>query len=320
MEELKALNASTGQSIQNILMPTMKICTPLLLKNKASIQSIPRKEESYGSHPRQKLDIYLSPQQSSKTPILVFFYGGGLTRGDKIIPMIPEGLVYHNLGSFFAQKGITTIVADYRRVNSEFGGEDAVFPSGGDDVSLVMKWLEGFEHKGSGNFVIMGNSAGGVHVSTFLLAPQFLEQRKPLVAGEKGVKFVGAVGVGVPFHFKSAEEGRKVVLETYYGDDKGLEETCPYGLLEAVAKTGQSRKDTGVPELLLLQGEFDPEDEILQPMRDFQELAKKTWGSVDLKTMDGQNHISPLLTLLAGEAEGEKWGEEVAEWIKGLNK
>lgn len=321
MEEIKALNASTGQVIPNILMPTMKIFTPLLLKNKASILSIPRKEESYGSHPRQKLDIYLSPQQSDKTPILVFFYGGGLSRGDKIVPMVPESLVYHNLGSFFAQRGITTIVADYRRVNSEFGGEDAVFPSGGEDVSHVMKWLEAFEQKGSGNLVVMGNSAGGVHLSTFLFGPQYLAQRKSLAAGEKGIKFVGGVALGVPFHFKSAEAGRKSVLETYYGDDKGLEEKCPYGLLEAVAKAGKSREETAVPELLLLLGEFDPEDEIVQPMHDFKDLAKKTWGSgVDFRTIKGQNHISPPLTLLTGDVEGEKWGEEVAEWIKGLNK
>src|SRR5258708_2147482 len=142
MDQIQALDASTGQSIPNILMPTMKIFTPLLLKNKEAILSIPRKEQYYGPHPRQKLDIYLSPTPSPNSPILVYFYGGGLIRGDKIVPMILDGLLYHNLGTFFAKRGITTIVADYRRVNSEFGGEDAVFPSGGDDVSLVMKWLE----------------------------------------------------------------------------------------------------------------------------------------------------------------------------------
>jgi hypothetical protein len=320
MEAIKALNASSGQSIQDILVPTFKIFTTLLLKNKEAILSIPRKEESYGPHPRQKLDFYLPTQKSDKSPILVFFYGGGLVRGDKIVPTVPEGLLYHNLGSFFAQRGITTIIADYRRVNSEFGGEDAEFPSGGDDVSLVMKWLEGFEHKGSGNVAVMGNSAGGVHLSTFLLAPQYLEQRISLAAGEKGLKFVGGIALGVSFHFKSAERGRKNVLDTYYGDAKGLEEKCPYGLLETIAKTGKSREETGVPNLLLLLGEFDPEDEIGQPMRDFANLGKETWGTwVELKTIKGQNHISPPLALLCSDVEGEKWGEDVDEWIKSLN-
>jgi hypothetical protein len=320
MDQIQALDASTGQSIPDILMPTMKIFTPLLLKNKEAILSIPRKEQSYGPHPRQKLDIYLSPTPSPNSPILVYFYGGGLIRGDKIVPMILDGLLYHNLGTFFAKRGITTIVADYRRVNSEFGGEDAVFPSGADDVSLVMKWLEAFSYKGSGNLVIMGNSAGGVHLSTFLLDPQFLDQRKSLASAEKGLKLVGGVEVGVPFHFKSAGAGRAGTLERYYGSAKGIEEKCAYGLLEAVGKTGMSREETGVPKLLLLLGEFDPEDEIGQSMRDFAELGEKTWGSwLEFRTIKGHNHISPPPALMSGDVEGEKWGEEVAAWIKGLN-
>ena len=320
MDAIKALNDSNGPSIPDILMPTIKICTPLLLKNKEAIISIPRYEESYGSHPRQKLDIYLAAEKSDKTPILVFFYGGGLVRGDKIVPTVPEQLLYYNLGSFFAQRGITTIIADYRRVNSPFGGEGAVFPSGGDDVSLVLKWLEGFEHKGSGNIVVMGNSAGGVHLSTFLLGPQYLEQRRSLAAGEKGIKFVGAVALGVPFHFKFADPGRKNVNEAYWGDAERIENNCPYGLLEAVAKTDRSREEVGVPKVLLLLGEFDPEDEIGHPMHDFATLGKKIWGDgVELRMVEGHNHISPPTFLSTGDVQGEKWGEDVAGWIKGLN-
>jgi len=319
MDAIKALNESTGQAIQAILMPTIKITTPLLLKNKEAILSTPRKEESYGSHPRQKLDIYLPAEKSAKSPLLVFFYGGGLIMGDKIVPGIPGELLYHNLGSFFAQRGITTIIADYRRVNSQFGGEDAVYPSGGDDVSLVMKWLEGFEHKGSGNVVIMGNSAGGMHLSTFLLAPQYLEQRKHLAAGERGIKFVGAVELGVPFHFKSTEAGFAHTLEAYYGDTTGIKEKCPYGLLEAIAKAGKSREEVGVPSVLLLLAEFDP-DEIGQAIHDFADLGKKMWGTgIELKILKGHNHISPPPFLMSGVAEAEIWAEDVAQWIKRLN-
>jgi hypothetical protein len=320
MEQLKELDTSTGRGIQDILMPTFKIFAPLLLQNKETILSVPRKEESYGPHPRQKLDVYLPPNSSASTPILVFFYGGGLVRGDKIVPQFPGGLLYHNLGAFYAKRGITTIVADYRRVNSEFGGEDAVFPSGGEDVSLVFKWLEGFSQKGSGNVVAMGNSAGGVHLSTFLLSPQFLEQRKSLASGEKGIKLVGGVELGVPFHFKSSDLGRAETLLTYYGDKKGIEEKSVYGLLEAVGKTGLSREETAVPKLLLLLGEFDPDNEIVEPVRDFSELEKKTWGSTELRIVEGHNHISPPQGLMTGDAKAEKWGEDVAEWIMALNK
>ena len=318
MDQIKSLNASAGQSISDIIMPTMKIFAPLLLKNKEAILSIPRKEETYGTHPRQKLDVYLSPTSSPESPILIFFYGGGLVRGDKIVPQIPDGLMYHNLGTFFAKRGITTIIADYRRVNSELGGEDAVFPSGGEDVSLVMKWLEGSSHKGSGNVVIMGNSAGGVHISTFLLSPQFLAQRKSLVSGEKGLKLIGGVELGVPFHFKSSDAGRAQTLETYFGSAKGIEENCPYGLLEAAGKTGMSREETGVPKVLLLLGEFDPEDEIAQPMRDFAALRDKVWGSgVEFRTIKGHNHISPPLALMSGDRDGRNGARMSPSGLRG---
>jgi len=142
MEDLKTLNASAGQSIPAVLMPTFGIWTPHLLKNKDAIKAVSPTTSSYGSHPRQELDIYKATSDSAKTPILVFFHGGGLIRGDKAPPQFPEGLVYANLGVFFATRGITTIVPNYRLVNSPFGGHDAVFPSGGEDVSLVLKYLE----------------------------------------------------------------------------------------------------------------------------------------------------------------------------------
>jgi alpha/beta superfamily hydrolase len=168
MEEVRALNDLQGQGIFDILEPTFVIFSALLSKpeNKAAILAIHSTTESYGPHPRQKLDIYKAPNDSKDTPILVFFYEGGLTMGDKISPKF--NLVYHNLGAFFASRGITTIIPDYRRVNSPFGGEDAVFPSGAENVSLALKWVENFNTSSKRNVFIMGNSAGGVHISTFL--------------------------------------------------------------------------------------------------------------------------------------------------------
>ena len=49
-----------------------------------------------------------------------------MTRGNRTISAVPKGLVYNNLGTFFASRGITTLVPDYRRVDSRHGGEGAV--------------------------------------------------------------------------------------------------------------------------------------------------------------------------------------------------
>jgi acetyl esterase/lipase len=318
MDEIRALNDTAGASIPAVLQPTFQIFVPLLIKNKASIQAISPTTESYGSHPRQKLDIYPAPQDAKDTPILVFFYGGGLVRGDKRLPQMPEQLVYHNLGTFFASRGITTIIPDYRRVNSDFGGEDAVFPSGGEDVSLVLKWLEKFGANGKRDVFIMGNSAGGVHISTFMLEPRFLEQRNSLVSGKRGTIWKGAIELGVPFHFNSAQASRSDMLKNYYGSEQDVKERSPYGLFEAVVKTGKSSEETGVPKVLILVGEFDPVDEISKPTEDFIALREKTWGKgVDFRTLAGHNHISPPVALMSGDKKAEEWGEDVAKWIKG---
>jgi hypothetical protein len=297
----------------------MDIFTPRLVKNKEAIFAIPRQEEPYGRHIRQKLDIYHPPQTMHDSPVLVFLYGGGFSDGDRISA---NGLLYHNVGSFFARKGITTVIPDIRRISTPFGGEGATFPSGGEDVSLVMKWLESFDHKGSGNVFIMGSSTGGVHLSNFILGPQFLEQRRALANGKRGIVFKGGIELGVPFHFKSATEGdRATALEKYYGSREDIDRKCPLGLLEAVKETGMSREETAVPKVLLLLGEFDSEAEIAQPMHDFAALRTKIWGNgVEFKVIKGHDHISPLQALMSGDVEGERWGEDVVEWIQGLNQ
>ncbi|KAE9366119.1 alpha/beta-hydrolase [Stipitochalara longipes BDJ] len=318
MDQIKALNDSAGQAIPAVLPSTIKIFVPLLMKNKAEIHAIPRKTESYGSHPRQKLDLYLPKEHSQSSPILAFFYGGGLVRGDKIIAQIPEGLVYANLGSFFASRGLTTVVADYRRVNSEIGGEDAVFPSGGEDVSLVLKWLETYAANSERDVYICGNSAGGVHISTFLFEPRFLEQRKSYLSRKTAITLKGAIEQSVPLHFKNASADRFDTLKLYYGSMEEVGQRCPYGLFETISKSGKSREEVGVPKVLVLLGDFDPQDEIEQPTEDFVALWKKTWErDIDFIKMEGHNHISPPYALLSNDKKGEKWAEDVVKWIQG---
>jgi hypothetical protein len=173
--------------------------------------------------------------------------------------------------------------------------------------------------KGKRDVYLLGNSAGGVHASTFLLEPTFLEARKKYVSGTGAITLKGIINVSVPFHFKTALPGRDEALQAYYGDKKAAEEKCVFGLLEAIAKSGKSREEVAVPKALVLLGEYDPEDEISGSVRDFVALWKKTWGEEDIKFVDmpGHNHISPPLALMSGEAKGEKWGEDVVKWIKG---
>ncbi|KAL2076030.1 hypothetical protein VTL71DRAFT_973 [Oculimacula yallundae] len=333
MDQIRALHLSSGDAIQAVLPPTFAIFTPLLLSNLAAIKSTPFTTHSYGSHPRQTLDIYPSNSpSSSSSPILIFFHGGGLIKGDKNLPHIANGgLVYANLGAFFAQRGVTTVVPNYRRVDFEGEGEGARWPSGGEDVKYVMEWVDGWVKgeggeggKGGREVFLCGNSAGGVHVSTFLLADMFREERKRYVDGDergegKGVVLKGIVELATPCHFHGAEEGRKVVMETYFGGGEDIKEKSVCGLLESVRKSGKARKELGIPERMYVAvGEFDPDDEIADSVKNFVEGWKETFGEEGLvvKFMEGHNHISPALALMSGDRKGENWAEELIEWMK----
>jgi acetyl esterase/lipase len=93
-----------GRDIYPALMPTMKAYSTLHGNNRSNIESTPREEFTYGSDPRQKLDLYSPKEVSEDTPVVVFVYGGGLSRGDKRMPSPPtaKDLVYANIGHYFS--------------------------------------------------------------------------------------------------------------------------------------------------------------------------------------------------------------------------
>jgi len=69
----------------------------------------------------------------------------------------------------------------------------------------------------------------------------------------------------------------------------------------------------------MVLGEFDPEGEIVEPGVLFTDLWKETFGAakgMELKWIRSHNHISPPLSLISGDEEGEEWGEDVVRWMR----
>jgi acetyl esterase/lipase len=285
-----------------------------------------------------------SPSTASTvvSPIVIFLYGGGLTRGDKILPHVPQSLMYHNLGTFFALRNFTTIIPDYRRVDDpKVGtGEGATYPSGGEDIATVLEWLESAScplqsSKQARDVFIIGNSAGGVHLATYLLEARFESGREHLFDGSGLYRLRGAVLLSVPLDFKSARPERSETLDWYRparlsGESSGRSQEmfCPNGLLQSlkhrsVAAKIAGRADLGIPDLLVLLGEFDPKDEIVEPGMRFFATWKYIYGDtggVELKWIAGHNHISPPLALMSGDRAGQEWGEDVVGWMRKLTE
>lgn len=323
-------------SIHKIIGPTVAAFVPLLIANSKAILDVKSSTHQYGSHPRQHLDIYPSVSDPSSSPILIFFYGGGLTRGDKINRSIPDGLVYRNLGAFFAQRGYTTVIPDYRRVNATTvienkevkTGEDAVFPSGGEDLSAAISWLQKSDLVSAGesrDLFVMGNSAGGVHLSTYLFHGDFLDQRRALLEPDAVLKLRGAILLSVPMDSNDSPESRRDMISTYWPVSSfPVTRFQPNSLLRNLAEGGKSESPDmqGIPPLLALHGDLEP-DEIMGPMDRLAETWREVFGSKGLEflEMKGHNHLSPPYALMSNDkraADGlaaDQWGADVIAWM-----
>jgi hypothetical protein len=312
MEQLPAF----GTAIADIVIPTSKTYAPLLIANASAIKSTKTETFTYGPHPRQALDVYYPSSNLESAPVFVFIYGGGLVRGDKVLSAIPGGLVYANVGHFIAEKlGCIAVVPDYRLIS-----HGAKFPSGGEDVELVVYWIkEKFPKKRE--LFIMGNSAGGIHLSTWLYSPIFAESVSSVTSAAGSLQLRGVVMLSVPFHFRSAVAERTEVLRTYYGDQ--IVEHCPLGLLNAIEKDETIGGSPLKVNTLVLNGTLDPQDEILEPKTDFVSSFEQALGPnhaqlFTVEMMEGHNHISPPLSLGTGKEADEAWGYQVRDWMQSI--
>ncbi|KAI8957586.1 alpha/beta-hydrolase [Daldinia sp. FL1419] len=307
---------SFGRGIDDLLLPTFAAYAPFVLAQESKIKSTRRETHKYGSTPRHQLDVYYPDQgrsapQFRAKPVFIFLYGGGFVGGNKINEEYAHGLVFKNVGHFFASRyGFTVIVPDYRLIS-----HGAKYPSGGEDVKLVVDWIvkdlrkqEGYE---SIDLFLLGNSAGGIHVTTYLLDPGFKESRDAIVSEERtsrGVLLRGVILLGVPFHWGGDDN---TILRAYLGEGK-IWENSSLGTLEKEKRKGTEPVLPGV-KINILVSELDPE-----LMYESAQQFKKEWTKVDISydILDGHNHISPQLGLSTGIAKEEAWGVQVAEFCQ----
>jgi len=99
--------------------------------------------------------------------------------------------------------------------------ERARFPSSGEDVVATVEWFKSKYGAGNGSrdVFLMGNSAGGVYVATFMLEPRFGALRASISLGIfGGVSLRGYILPAVPFDFRNAAADMAATLKVYFGD------------------------------------------------------------------------------------------------------
>lgn len=303
-----------GRSVGQVIAPTYGVYAPLLAEHASRILSAKKTTLAYGDDPRQQLDLYTPPgledatDKTSPRPLLVFVYGGGFANGDKSSEAKP--LVYQNLGYFFSEKtGIETIIIDYRLIK-----HGAKFPSGGEDIDAALQWIARRYAGQNRQVYLLGNSAGGINVATWLFEPLFRKSRRSLFEGVDGVQVSGAVLLGALLDFHQTAPPLRQALSGYFGEE--LDQGSTVASLERIEGTGELT--SGIwPRILIADSELDPDDILRADQDVLHRLKAVTNLDVGYVRIKGHNHISPPLALGTGIAAEEEWGYSLASWITG---
>ena len=137
----------------------------------------------YGDLPRQKLDLYRPAKGGANAPILVFLYGGGWERGDRVD--------LRETGEALAAAGLIVAVPDYRLY------PEAVFPEFVEDCALAVAhvWRTVRAADGAPRPIFVGgHSAGAFNAAMLALDDRYLSD-----AGVPPGALAGAVLLSGPY-------------------------------------------------------------------------------------------------------------------------
>ena len=140
---------------------------------------------AYGPHPRQLVDVYRPNTRVDNPHMVVFFYGGSWSSGDRAD--------YRFVGEALASQGIVTVVADYRL------SPEVRYPVFVQDSASAMRWA--FEHAGdygvdTSRILVMGHSAGAYNAAMLALDARWLQ-----AVGLAPSRLAGWIGLAGPYDF-----------------------------------------------------------------------------------------------------------------------
>lgn len=272
----------------------------------------------------RKQMLLLSPEAGNVyLPGLASFLPSKETPELKKDPKAIDKLYHQNIGTFIASHGFVVVIPDYRLVNMKtdytFNPEtDARFPSGGEDVTLSMKWaVHNLSNIADTKTVFaMGHSAGANHLATALLLQEFIQSDTELRRSLKKWASLSAT-----FDYIHSREQRKIAWSRYFGDFEKIGERCPTALVRALEDKyrGRSKEEVGqareLPELLCLHARRDHFGAV-DPQKRFWDAWVEKGGRGEMKEVVGKehNHMSTIYSVGCGDEEVERWLVDVLRW------
>jgi acetyl esterase/lipase len=265
----------------DILERTRALYAPLMQPSPDVEQTL---DLPYGSHERQKVDVYTKPTAEA-APVLVYAPGGGFVSGDKR----SDENFYGNLGRWFARQGVVSVIANYRLA------PECPYPAGGEDVREALAWTRANITRFGGDpsrVFWFGQSAGAAHAASCLFDPAIRD------ANHQPVGAILASGI---YRMTAARKAPNSV--GYYGPDESL-----YAARSPINHVGQSRTP-----LFLSLAEFDPIGLAIPTLQLAEAVAQRDGKSPRMFWQQHHNHVSTVLSFNTGD---EIFGRAVLDFMR----
>jgi acetyl esterase/lipase len=175
------------RSLLAVLPALLTACsaTDLLNATVADDTYVRTDNRPYGPDPRQRFDLYQPAVPVKGAPLVVFFYGGSWSSGDRAD--------YRFVGEALASQGIVAMVADYRL-------SPAVrYPVFVQDSAKAVRWaIDMAEQYGASpsRVFVMGHSAGAYNAAMVALDDRWLAAE-----GLRPAQLAGWIGLAGPYDF-----------------------------------------------------------------------------------------------------------------------
>ena len=224
---------------------------------------------AYGLDARQQLDVYQPAAITQQAPLVVFFYGGSWSSGERAD--------YRFVGEALASKGIVAVVADYR-LSPAFR-----YPAFVQDSASALRWA--FDHAADygadpARIFVMGHSAGAYNAAMLALDARWLD-----AVGLAPKQLAGWIGLAGPYDFLPIGDAKTQVAFNW-----------PNTPVDSQPLTHAS--SASPPALLLAP----LHDSVVNPQRSTVALAeqlRRRGVRVESELFDGVSHV----TLMASMAQ-----------------
>ena len=245
------------------------------------------RDVKYGPADRNLLDVFTPETGSSARPVLIFIHGGGFVAGNKRNAGSP---FYDNIMLWAVKNGFVGVNATYR-LAPQF-----VWPAGPEDLAAVVQWVSKEIAARGGDparIFLMGQSAGAIHVASYVSHPEFHKV--------KGGGLAGAVMVSGLYDLTASPAGDSEIA--YFGSDPSryAERSSLQGLLA-----------TTIP-LMVSAAELDPPRFVEQYERIKQESCKRSNGCAHAYMLPQHSHISEVYAINTGD---NRLTDEILAFVK----